>query len=219
MNADKKLFKILNEETQKRYKSLAKYYKGDVKPFINKISRDYEPSGKFPAHVLKQIRKIPREDYYAVVCILRGALPYSILFEAAGWKIYYVRCGRRGEHSPANRKDLIFDNRVDKSIKEIKGKKVLLIDNNSPTGNTPLRTYEELKKLYNIKKAGLFLDYFIPEKNKPRDWLKKPFWKNKTRMKKFGKIFVASDLKVSKKESPALTKEFLEVLQGVIGSS
>jgi hypothetical protein len=38
-------------------------------------------------------------------------------------------------------------------------------------------------------------------------------------MKKFGKIFVASDLKVSKKESPALTKEFLEVLQGVIGSS
>ena len=45
---DKELFKILDKRTQKVYSKFKKYYIGDPKAFVNKISRDYESHGKFP---------------------------------------------------------------------------------------------------------------------------------------------------------------------------
>lgn len=214
LKEDKELFELLDKKTQSIYKNYENYYQKDIKPFFNKISRDYEKTGRFPVHVLKMIKKIQKKDYDSAVCILRGGIPYALLFEATGWKIHCVRCGRKGMYSSPNRADLIFNENVDNSLNEIKGKKVLLIDNNSPSGNTPLRTLEELRRLYQIKKPDLFLDYYFPpwEHSNP-GWLKKPFWLNKPRMEKFGKIFVAFDLKVSDKEHKELVKEFLELLR------
>jgi len=220
---DKKLFNILDKRTQKVYGKFKKYYVGDPKAFVNKISRDYESSGKFPIHVLKTVESIDLSKYDFGVCILRGGIPYSELFKIKGLPIVYVLCGRTEKHSPKKRSDLKFDKNVDKNLKNIKGKKVLLIENNSPTGNTPLRTYEELKKTYKIKKPDLFLDYFLPDydsiggtkRRKLPFWLDKPFWKNEKRLEKFGKIYRASTYKVSEKESKILKKDFLLKLKKV----
>ncbi len=214
---DEKLFKVLDKKTQKIYSKFKKYYIGDPKVFVNKISRDYEPSGKFPAHVLKTVASIDLSEYDFGVCILRGGIPYSELFKVRGLPVVYILCGRRKKYSPKKRSDLRFNKDVDKKLKNIKGKKVLLIENNSPTGNTPLRVYEELKKAYKIKKPDLFLDYFLPDydfidktkRGKIPKWLDKPFWKNEKRLNKFGKIYRASRFKVNEKEEKILKKDFL----------
>jgi len=218
MKIDKELFKELDKRTQKIYSKFKKYYIGDPKVFVNKISRDYEPSEKFPAHVLKTVASIDLSKYDFGVCILRGGIPYSELFKMKGLPIVYVLCGRTEKHSPKKRSELKFNKDVDKNLKKIEGKKVLLIENNSPTGNTPLRVYEELKKAYKIKKPDLFLDYFLPDydsiggtkKRKLPFWLDKPFWKNEKRLNKFGKIYRASKFKVIEKEAKMLKKDFLD---------
>ena len=71
----------------------------------------------------------------------------------------------------------------------------------------------ELKKIYGIKKSDLFLDYyFYTKKNLPK-WLEKPFWRNKSRISKFGKIYEAKGIKVDEKERKGLINEFLRGLR------
>jgi hypothetical protein len=206
---DEKLFKLVNKKSNVRWKRFAKYYANDSKPFINKLSRDYESTGKFPYHVLKMIKKIPIKEYDSAVCVLRGALPYSVLFELMGWKVHYVVCGRRNEENQNRR----FNRSVDKTLDQIKGKKVLLIENNSPSGNTPLMVALKLKKSLNIKKPDLFLDYFFPDKKKPK-WMTKlkitPFWENKKKLSNFGKVYESTSLKIKPGEGKKLVQEFLD---------
>ncbi len=195
---ERQLFKLLDGKTKQKWKEFKKYYLNDSKPFINKIARDYPKA--FPVHILKQIKKIDKRKYDSAACILRGALPYAILFESYGWKIHYLICGRKNEEVVYDKYKLRFNKNVDKTLKQIKGKKILIIENNSFSGNTPYRTVLELKKTFNIKKPDLFLDYLV--KNNV-------FQKNKERINSFGKVFVASDLKVTKKERNSLLKEFI----------
>ncbi len=210
VSKDLQLFNLVNKLTQKKFGRFKKIYEGDSKKFLNKINRDYKESGKFPAHVLKQIKKIDKRKYDSAVCVLRGALPYALLFEAYGWKIHYVICGRRNEKVAESKEQLRFNKSVDKTLRQIAGKKVLLLENNSLKGITPYRTALELKKAFKIKKPDLFLDYFVPELSWAKHILR--FEKNRKIKNAFGKIFVASRLKVSKREREQLVQEFLEKL-------
>jgi hypothetical protein len=203
MNTELQLFEILNKKTHDRFKRFRIFYETDTKKFVNKIDRDYKKSKKFPVHILKQIKLIDKNKYDSGVCILRGALPYSLLFQADGWKIHYVICGRKNEQFVHDKLKLRFNKNVDKTLKKIRNKRVLLIENNSFSGNTPYRTVLELKKDYKIKKPDLFLDYFIK---------KNIFQRNKKRVNSFGRIFIASRLKVSKNERKQLVEEFVNKL-------
>jgi hypothetical protein len=210
VSKDLQLFNLLDKLTQEKFKQFKKLYENDSKKFLNKIDRDNKKSKKFPANILKQIKQIDKQKYDSAVCILRGALPYALLFEANGWKIHYVICGRKNEKIAKDKNQLRFNKSFDKTLPQITGKKVLLLENNSFTGNTPYRTALELKKAFNIKKPDLFLDYFVPELS----WAKhiKRFETNQKRKNAFGKFFVASKLKVSKKEKDKLVQEFLDKL-------
>ena len=208
MKKDKLLFKLLEEKTNERWKRFSKFYENDSKPFINKISRDYKKTGKFPIHVLNVINLIDKDKYDSGVCILRGGLPYSVLFEANGWKIHYVLCGRKNEQHGKLR----INQNVDRTLKNIRGKKVLFIENNSPTGNTPTKVLDKLRKTLFIKKPDLFLDYFFYDIPTP-SWLKKPFWKNKERLKKYNKIFVSKKIKVRESQREKLVNEFIDKLE------
>jgi hypothetical protein len=208
---EKKLFQIITKKSNQEFKKFAKYYKNDPKEFIDRIKRDYllynrfpELKGKFPTHILKMIKKIPRKKYDSAVCILRGAVPYALLFKLCGWKVHYVLCGRRRERIVKDFMKLRFNKNVDKTLKEIKEKKILIVENNSFSGNTPYRTLVELKRLYHIKKPDLFLDQLWYDKGKNL------FLSNKKRVNSFGKIYEAYKLKVSDKERKKLVKEFLE---------
>ena len=218
---DKQLFDIIESKTNQIWKKkYQKYYTGDSKKFINRIKRDYlvykrfpEFKDKFPSNILKTIKKIPRDKYDSAVCLLRGALPYALLFESCGWKVHYILCGRKKEINVSGDKSkLRFNKSIAPRINKIKGKKILIIENNSPSGTTPILASEKLKKDLKIKKPDLFLDYYFHEKNAPK-WLFEPFWKTKKKQSKFGKIYVAQSLKVSKKEHEELIKEFLEKLK------
>jgi len=212
MEPKTQLFNLLDKKTKKKWKKFSKYFVNDSKSFANKILRDYtkksyaQHQNDFPVHVLKQIKKIDKTKYDSAVCILRGALPYAILFEVEGWKIHYVICGRKNEKFVKNKFQLRFNKSIDKTLKQVKGKKVLLIENNSFTGNTPYRTFLELKKSFSIKKPDLFLDYLVMHGRN------NPFKENEKRLGYFGKIYLASKLKVSKRERTNLIEEFLKKL-------
>jgi hypothetical protein len=207
MKQDKKLFRLVDKRAKEIFKRFAKYYAGDSKSFINKISRDYEKSGKFPRHVLETIRKIDKVKYDSAVCVIRGGIPYAVLFEALGWKVHYVLCGRKNEQHGKIR----FSKGVDRTINQIRGKKVLFIENNSPRGRTPSKAVDELRKSLKIKKPDLFLDYFIKGYPKKPIWLEKGFWENKKYLDKYSKIFVAVECN-GKINHRAIVEEFLEGL-------
>jgi uracil phosphoribosyltransferase len=201
------LFELIDRKSKNIYARFSRYYKNDSKPFINKISRDYKKKNKSIAPILKQINKIPKNKYDSAVCILRGGIPYSVLFEAAGWKVHYVLCGRKNEKFG----DLRFNKSIDRGIERIKNKKVLLIENNSFTGNTPIMALEGIKKSLHIKKSDLFLDYFVPVLPWAKEVLR--FEDNPKRRSMFGKIYVAQNNKVSKNEKEILINKFLKLLK------
>jgi hypothetical protein len=211
MKEDDQLFNIVNKKSLDLWKRFKGHYVNDSKPFINKIIRDYKKSRNFPLHILRMIIKIPREKYHSAVCILRGGLPYSVLFQAIGWKVHYVLCGRKNKQHDV----LKFDKNVDKSLENIRGKKVLLIENNSPRGKTPGMVADNLVKNFKIKKPDLFLDYYAMPKRETL-WMREngivPFWKNEKALKKFGKIYEASSIKGSKKDIKII-REFLDRLK------
>jgi uracil phosphoribosyltransferase len=203
MTLDKQLFSILDKLSKKRFKKFEKYYKKDSKPFINKISRDYEKTGKFPSHILKTIIHLNSKSYDSAVCVLRGALPYSILFEAYGWKIHYVISGRKNESFTKSKRTNIS---VDKKIQEIKDKKVIFLENNIATGDSVVIALEKLKKRHNLAKPDLFLDYFCDNKKYKFFSMKE----NKNYIKKFGEIFEAKNTRVSRSEHQKLIKDCLD---------
>lgn len=206
---DKKAFDFVDERTGEVWDRFRKYFVNDTKVFENKLNRDYERTGKFPVHVLKMVGSIPRENYDCAVCVLRGAIPYGVIFEAYGWKVRYLICGRKNEIPVAGGKDLRFNRSVDKGLRKIKGKKILIIENNSPSGRTPIRVAEELKRIYGARKPDLFLDYFSLNR-KIMPWLKDPFWKSEKKLGKFDRVFEASGLRVGTRERGELLREFLE---------
>ena len=205
--SEKQLFQLIDKKSKEKYKKFAKHYAKDSKLFINKISRDYEKKGKSMGHIFKQIKQIPKKDYDSAVCILRGGLPYAVLFEALGWKVHYVLCGRKNEKVG----DLRFSKSVDRTLNQIKGKRVLLIENNSFTGDTPLTVLNGLKKSLKIKKPDLFLDYFVPVLPWAKEVLR--FEDNKKRRGMFGKIYVAKGMRVGKVEGEKLVIEYLGKLK------
>jgi len=207
------LFNLLNSKTNKVFsRKFKKYFINDSKKFASKINRDYFASGNFPVHVLKQIKLIDKSKYDFAVCVLRGALPYALLFEFYGWKIHYIICGRRNEDVSKKKRVNIS---IDRALKQIKSKKVLILENNSPSGETPILVYNKLKEEFNIKKPDLFLDYFYFNKKEIPKWLKKKgaFWKAPKKLKRFGKVYEASSIKVINKERDKLIGEFIELIK------
>lgn len=109
---------------------------GSGRPFVDKLFRDYRLSG-FPGHVLAAASRISETEKFDLqICILRGGLPYALLFELLTGRTgatRHVACVRRGgsRFSP----DLVVSP-VDFSPLEIRGARVLLVDNNVLSGAT-----------------------------------------------------------------------------------
>jgi hypothetical protein len=106
------------------------------RPFVDKLFRDYRLTG-FPDHMLATASRISESrDFDRHICILRGGLPYALLFDllsggSAGLR--HVACGRPGgsRYSP----DVVVSP-VDFSVGDVRAARILLIDNNILTGAT-----------------------------------------------------------------------------------
>jgi hypothetical protein len=191
---DKELFDLFN----KFY--LKKNIFGVPKDPENKLSRDYKHTG-FPAHVLKTIRAIGR-SYDCIICVLRGGLPYTMIFELYGYKnVRYVWCSGSGASGSLGYKE------VGPSLKCIKNKRILIVDNNAFTGNTPLRVFNELKQRYDFKSADLFLDYIVPAS---------PLMLNGSPLRQFSKVIIARKTPVLIGKD-SLKKDFLARLKRFMG--
>ncbi|MBN1923481.1 MAG: hypothetical protein JW791_01835 [Nanoarchaeota archaeon] len=236
LDLDKRLFERFNELVHKKFnKYFKKYFDLDDKKFINKINRDYaernkeaygpdweekvgekfiKANNKFPTHVVKTIKSINKRDYDFIICILRGALPYTMLFEIFGWKgrIKYVICGRKkGQNWTFKKEEVRYDEIEDLSV--LKGKKVLLVENNIATAKTPLRVFEELKNRHGVESADLFIDYIAPLYDpKIKSYVPALVTTNPGILKPFNKRIIALNTKVSSEEDTQIKKELLEKL-------
>ena len=211
--SDQTIFEKLAEQSQRTYQLISPYFKDDTKPFVNKITRDYQErgDGQFPVYLLGAIKSIPRTEYDSAVVLCRGGLPYGKLFEAAGWKVHYVRAGRKyktddWQHETEwNPQNLVYDDHLDPSMKEIQGKRVLVVDNNVLSGITPLRAAQELRSRYDVS-PDLFIDYFV-EGTTPQT--------KSTLGNTFGTIYTAREMRFNPSNNAALKREFYEGLNNV----
>ncbi len=203
MDLDKEIFSLFNPLVQKKFKRFKKYYVQDSKRFINKVDRDYSKTG-FPVHVINTFEKIKENNYDYLVCILRGGLPYSTIFEVMGAPdAKYVICGRINENITLDKYKLRYDESADSTLSRIKDKNILLVENNSFSGNTSLRVLEELEK-YRFSSADLFLDYIIPGSILDL---------NRLLLKPFGKVYIAREAEPANKGHEKIKRRFLSKLK------
>ncbi|MBT4110456.1 hypothetical protein HOE37_01220 [Candidatus Woesearchaeota archaeon] len=201
---DKELILLLAKYTFINYKKkFHKYFKNDLKSFVDQFHRDHRLKG-FPSYILSSTQSIiSKKDYNYIICILRGGLTQTLLFELLDFsknKIKYVKCGRiHGKHAKTEN-DLSF--KEISSLRQIAGKKILIIDNNLFNGNTVKRVCSELNEKYKPAKISLCLDYICPGA---------PFEKKKL-AKLFSKVYEAKTERVTLNKSE-LRKIKLSLIQ------
>jgi hypoxanthine phosphoribosyltransferase len=163
-SVDKELLLLLAQRTFSVYKrKFQKYFKNDLKSFVDQFHRDHRLIG-FPDYIISStVDIISKKEHDYIVCVLRGGLAQTLLFELLGFpknRIKYVICGRvHGKHAKT-KNDLSF--KEIGNFKEITGKNILIVDNNLFNGNTIKRVNFELNKRYSPKRTSLVLDYFLP---------------------------------------------------------
>lgn len=159
---DSKLLRLTTQKAEKRYrKHFAHLYQKDRKGYIDKFFRDYNQTG-IPHKIISTMAGFKgtfgwKMDY--IICILRGGLPYAVLFEAMGFpkdRVIHISCSRNYTGT-GNGRDVIL-NYTDPNIQHIKGKKILIVENNTFEGKTLIRTMPLIKK-YKPKSIQIFLDY------------------------------------------------------------
>ena len=129
---------------------------GYRRPWVDKLYRDYALSG-IPEGLLAELAAIAADNSYdAILCVLKGGLPYTLLIELLGTStpVRHVMCGRAsGSHVAPEYvvRPLDFD------WGELSGKRILVVDNNAGTGATLGRLARELRGVH----ADLFLDYVV----------------------------------------------------------
>lgn len=161
---DRELLISLAKYSLLRYQAFKKYFKLDLKSYVDQLHRDYRLTG-FPDHLISSIRQIVLGNKYDyIICVLRAGLSYTLLFELLGFprdRIFYIVSGRiHGKHA-SNEMDLSFTE-ISGNLKYIAGKNILIVDNNLYNGNTIKRVSFELNKRYLPANISLFLDYICP---------------------------------------------------------
>lgn len=152
----------LHELTRERFRRFRRFYLGDAeRPFLDKFYRDYCQTG-VPRSLVTRLSQIARNDAFDLyIGVLRGGLPYLLLLEALGIpasKIRHVVCGRTtGSHLGEGMR---FE-AAGFSPGELKGRRILLIDNNLMTGKTLELALRELEA-YGPASVSILLDYVHP---------------------------------------------------------
>jgi phosphoribosyl transferase-like protein len=132
------------------------------RPFVDKLYRDYALCGLPDALLLELADLAARDENDAVLCVLKGGLPYTLLLELCGLppeRVGYVVCGRAsGSHL-----DAAYTLRpIDFELADLEGRSVLVVDNNAATGATLARLTDALRDARPARIA-LFLDYILTE--------------------------------------------------------
>ena len=161
---DSKLMRLNAVYAKKIFdEKFADFYKNDKKGYIDKFFRDYNLHG-FPDSVLNTILKFKGSrgwNFDYVVCVLRGGIPYTTLFEALGLsqdRIIYLGCSRdydKGTNEGGLKVKMTYE---DPKLHYIKGRKVLIVENNVFEGKT-LKMIVPMIKRFKPKKLRVFLDY------------------------------------------------------------
>jgi hypothetical protein len=132
---------------------------GYRRPWVDKLYRDYALTA-IPDGLLAELAHIAGDrSYDAILCVLKGGLPYTLLIELIGTTtpIRHVMCGRAGgSHVTPDYvvRPLDFD------WSDLAGKRVLVVDNNAATGATLRHLGRELHAVPGLR-AELFLDYVV----------------------------------------------------------
>ena len=132
---------------------------GYRRPWVDKLYRDYSLSG-IPDGLLVTLAGIAAGDAHdAVVCVLKGGLPYAILIELLGAAVpvHHVMCGRAdGSHTTSE----YVVRPIDFDWAELSGRRVVVVDNNAATGATLAHLAQRLGEVPGLR-SDLFLDYLV----------------------------------------------------------
>jgi hypothetical protein len=139
----------------------ARFYAGAGyrRPWVDKLYRDYALTG-IPDGLLAELGDIAADPRYdAIVCVLKGGLPYTLLIELIGTAtlVRHVMCGRAsGSHVAPDYvvRPLDFD------WSDLAGQRIVVVDNNAATGATLAHLAHELAAVPGLR-ADLFLDYVV----------------------------------------------------------
>lgn len=153
------LLLLLTKATCARYRRcFAAAYAHDTKPFLDRLFRDHMLSG-LPNTLLQITQEIvDKGDYEYLLGILRGGLPYCMLFELLGWprdRIRYVGIGRKNVAFSLDPALLRWSYTDD--LRCLKRRRVLLVDNIIVTGGTLKRVADVLSPL-TPQLLGLFVE-------------------------------------------------------------
>ena len=134
---------------------------GYRRPFIDKFYRDYSLTG-VPDGLLLELAGLAEGDAHdIVICVLKGGLAYTLILELLGLpaeRVRHVICGRAsGSHVAPS----YVVRPLDFAPEDLRGRSVLVVENNAATGAT-LRHLAELLRDGRPERVTLFLDYFVP---------------------------------------------------------
>ena len=220
---DQKLFSLSKDITKKKFNiSFFPICTNNGFIFKDKLIRDYTEekigsakeafaplnnlTGTYPAHILKAISLLNKSDYYCVLTILFGGLPYGIIFEIYGWDIKYVVCKHRDKNYK-NKDPKLFYYEVD-NLQSLKGKRILLVDNNIYSGNTVLLVLDKLINRYSVKTVDLFVDYIVPKSLGQLS----PIINDPSLLNEFNKKIISINTKITKEEALFFKRKYLGML-------
>ena len=149
----------LARDTYERRFAAAYAEVGYQRPWVDKLYRDYALTG-IPDGLLAELDAIASDTSYdAILCVLKGGLPYTLLIELLGTAtpVRHVMCGRRsGSHVAPDYmvRPLDFD------WPDLRDTRVLVVDNNAATGATLAHLAHDLDAVPGLR-ADLFLDYLV----------------------------------------------------------
>ena len=116
--------------------------------------------------IIKKIKKIKFPKFDLIIAIGKdGIMPASLLKHYLNLPIQVIWLNYRNKNNKPIRKEPILKKPLDKKLKRLKNKKILLVDTVSRTGKT-LNKAKELLKLSNESKKGFGKTKFLQKNNK-----------------------------------------------------
>ena len=155
------LARLVRDDYERRF---AHHYRelGYRRPFIDKFYRDYSLTGVPDGLLLELAELAERDAHDTVICVLKGGLAYTLVMELLGLpanRLRHVICGRAsGSHVAPS----YVIRPLDFAPEELRGRSVLVVENNAATGAT-LDRLADLLRGARPERATLFLDYIVAD--------------------------------------------------------